>query len=89
MLIYLRDLVLAQAKVIENSIEAITHLLNYATTHLNSKILFRKSGMILHIHSDRSYLSDTKLCSQVKGHLYLSDKTLDSSKYKKRDNSRY
>ena len=33
-------------------------LLNYATAHLNAKIRYTASNMILHIHSDASYLSE-------------------------------
>ena len=35
-------------------------LLNYATTHPNAKIRYTASNMILHIHSDASYLSENR-----------------------------
>ena len=33
-------------------------LLNYAATHPNTKIHYTASNMIIHIHSDASYLSE-------------------------------
>ena len=36
--------------------------------------------MILHIHSDASYLSDPKACSRVGGHFLLSSNSDDPSK---------
>ena len=35
-------------------------ILNYAATHLNSKIRYTASNMILHIHSDASYLYEPR-----------------------------
>ena len=53
--------------------EATVHLLNYAATHPEAVIRFHKSAMILHIHSDASYLSEPKSRSRVGGFFFLSD----------------
>ena len=52
---------------------ACTKLLNYAATHPNATIRYHKSGMILHIHSDASYLSAPKARSRAAGYFFLSD----------------
>ena len=46
---------------------ACTKLLNYAATHPDAVIRFKASGMILHIHSDASYLSELMARSRVGG----------------------
>ena len=38
----------------------ITLFINYSTTHPYTVIEYRKSGMVLHIYSDASYVSDTE-----------------------------
>ena len=50
---------------------ALTQLLNYKATHPNSTVSFRRSSMILHIHSDGSYLSAPKSCSRA-GRIFSS-----------------
>ena len=45
--------------------EAAVHLLNYAATHPDATVRFRASDMILHIHSDASYLSKPKARSAL------------------------
>ena len=51
---------------------AVTHLLNYAATHPDAILRFRQSAMILHVHSDASYLSESKARSRAGGFFYLS-----------------
>ena len=52
-------------------------LLNYAATHLNSKICYTASDMILYIHSDALYLSKLRARRRAGGHYFLSDKQPD------------
>jgi hypothetical protein len=40
--------------------DKVIKLLNYCNTHPESKIRYHSSEMILHIHSDASYLSEDK-----------------------------
>ena len=58
----------------------LTQFLDYAASHPNSIITYNASGMVLHIHSDASYLSAPNARSRVGGHFYLSDKPADPSK---------
>ena len=46
-----------QSKGTEKTYADTLWLLNYAATHPNSKIRYTARNMILHIHSDSSYLS--------------------------------
>ena len=46
-----------QAKGTEKTYAGTLWLLNYAATHPNTTIRYTASDMILHIHSDASYLS--------------------------------
>jgi hypothetical protein len=73
MLLALNDIGAAQANSMEHTAEAVTKLLNYAATHPDAVIQFHKSGMILHIHSDASYLSAPKARSRAGGYHYLSN----------------
>ena len=52
----------------------ILHFLNYAATHPNAKIRYRKSDMHLWIHTDATYLSEPKARSRASGFHYFSDK---------------
>ena len=50
------------------------HFLDYCATHPNVTICFQASGMILKIHSDTSYLSETEARSRVGGYFFLGSK---------------
>eukprot|EP00957_Ditylum_brightwellii_P203468 15334726-Ditylum_brightwellii.AAC.1 len=52
---------------------AIVQLLNYCATHPEATIRYHASGMVLHIHSDASYLSAPRARSRAGGHFFLSD----------------
>jgi hypothetical protein len=54
--------------------------LNYAATHPDAIVRYKASGMVLHVESDASYLSETKARSCVAGYHYLSDAPLDATK---------
>ena len=45
-----------QAHGTKATLEALTQLLNYCTTHPDAKVRFIASDMVLHVHSDASYL---------------------------------
>jgi hypothetical protein len=60
MLVALGTLGAAQAKGTKATAEASTKLLNYAATHPYVTIQFKASNMVLHVHSNASYLSETK-----------------------------
>ena len=53
---------------------AIDRLLQYAATWPDAGITYRPSDMTLYIHSDGSYLSETRSRSRAGGHFYLGKK---------------
>jgi hypothetical protein len=53
-------LVSEQSNATEVTAEKVIKLLNYCNTHPETKIRYHASDMILHIHSDASYLSENK-----------------------------
>jgi hypothetical protein len=55
----------------------IDQLLDYAHANPNASITFRKSDMILHVHSDASFNSEPKGRSRYGGYHYLSTKDDD------------
>ncbi len=68
MLIALGSLAVAQTEGTQATMEACTQLLNYAATHPDDAVLqYTTSNMILHIHSDASYLSEIKARSCAGG----------------------
>jgi hypothetical protein len=52
----------------------INHFLNYAATHPQAKIRYTASQMHLWLHSDASYLNESKARSKNGGFFYLSNK---------------
>ena len=74
-LVTLFDLGSEQTRSTKTTITEVTHLLNYMVTHPDAKVCFYKSDMILHIHSDGSYLSAPQSRSRVGGYFYLSSTT--------------
>ena len=46
--------------------------MNYAATHPDAILTYRKSDMVLVVHSDASYLSEPKARSRTGGHFFLS-----------------
>jgi hypothetical protein len=47
-----------QSNATEVTADKVIKLLNYCNTHPETKIRYHASDMILHIHSDASYLSE-------------------------------
>jgi hypothetical protein len=73
LLVTLGMLAWAQSKGTEATMQAATQLLNYCATHPDATIRFHASGMVLHIHSDASYLSASGARSRLGGYFFLSD----------------
>ena len=76
-LVALGTLAAAQAQGTQATAEACTHLLNYCATHPDAVIHYTASDMVLHVHSDASYLFEPKARSQVSGLHYLSSRPCD------------
>ena len=72
MLPALGTLAAAQTKGTQATAEAATKLLNYAATHPDAVVRFTASDMVLHVHSDASYLSESEARSRAAGFFYLS-----------------
>jgi hypothetical protein len=56
------------------TIKAVSHLLEYCSTHPESTIRYFASDLQLKIHSDASYLSESKDKSRSGGYFYLGGK---------------
>ena len=58
-------------KVTNKTTQQARFLLDYLFTHPDAKMKFYASYMILNIHSDASYLSETRARSRVGGYYFL------------------
>jgi hypothetical protein len=70
----LNDITTEQTKATEKTQTAADQLLDYLDTHPDPKIRYHASDMILHIHSDTSYLSVSHARSRLGGLFYCGDK---------------
>jgi hypothetical protein len=61
----------AQSNATEVTADKVITLLNYCNTHPETKIRYHASDMILHIHSDASYLSENESKSRAGGLFYM------------------
>ncbi len=59
-----------QTRGTTNTMAKAKQLLDYLVTHPNVTIRFRVSDMVLNIHSNASYLSETKAHSRACGHFF-------------------
>jgi hypothetical protein len=62
---------LASSLQSESTEAAANHLLDYASCYPNATITFQPSDMSLQVHSDASYLSETKGRSRAGGYFFL------------------
>ena len=60
----LNSLAVEQKKPTIHTAIQITKFLNYSATHSDAVIEYRRSGMILHVYSDASYLSEPEAQSR-------------------------
>jgi hypothetical protein len=60
-----------QSRATSVTAEKLIKLLNYCYTHPETKIRYHASDMILHIHSDASYLSEKEAKSRAGGFFYM------------------
>jgi hypothetical protein len=65
----------AQSAATNVTADKVIKLLNYCNTHPESKIRYHSSDMILHIHSDASYLSEDEAKSRAGGFFYMGNAT--------------
>jgi len=67
LLVALSALASAQSKATKYTLELVTWLLDYVATNPNAILTYKKSDMILTVHSDASYLSEAGARSRVGG----------------------
>jgi hypothetical protein len=71
MLVALSSLASQQTKGTACTAEDAVKFLNYCVTHPDAVICYKKSDMILHCHSDASYLSESQARSCAGGLYYM------------------
>jgi hypothetical protein len=76
----LNDIATEQTKATEKTQAATNQLLNYLTTHPDATIRYHASDMILHIHSDASYISVSNARSRLGGLFFLGNKSPEQDK---------
>jgi hypothetical protein len=75
MLISLHTTASAQVEPTKNTMTQCQQFLDYAATHQNAIITYKKSDMVLVVHSNASYLSKRKVPSHASGHFFMSTNT--------------
>jgi hypothetical protein len=76
----LNDIAMEKTKATEKTQAATNQLLDYLATHPDSTIRYHASDMILHIHSDASYLSVSNACNRLGGLFFCGDKSPQQDK---------
>jgi hypothetical protein len=71
----LNDIATEQTKATEKTQAATNQMLDYLATHPDSTIRYHASDMVLHIHSDASYLSVSNARSHLGGLFFLGNKS--------------
>jgi hypothetical protein len=74
-LMSLNDIATEQTKATEKTQAATNQMLDYLATHPDATIRYHASDMVLHIHSDASYLSVSNARSRLGGMLFLGGKS--------------
>ncbi len=70
-LMALSSIAIEQSKGTTNTMTKTKQLLDYLATYPNATIRFHASDMIINIHSDASYLSESDACSRACGHFFM------------------
>ena len=77
LLVALSSLASAQANPTQHTMTLVRWLLDYVATNSDAILTYRKSDMVLAVHSDASYLSKAAARSRVGGHFFCSEDTDD------------
>ena len=77
MLVALSAIAAEQGNPTENTLAKVKQFLDYAATHPEAVVTYKKSNMVLAVHSDASYLSEPKARSRVGGHFFMSANSTD------------
>jgi hypothetical protein len=81
-LIPLHDIATEQTNATEKLQAATNQLLDYLATHPDATIIYHAFDMILHIHSDASYLSVSNARSRLGGLFFLGNRSPEQDKLK-------
>jgi hypothetical protein len=76
----LNDIATEQTNATEKTQAATNQLLDYLATHPDANIRYQASDMILHIHSDASYLSVSNARSRLGGLFFLGNQSPEQDK---------
>jgi hypothetical protein len=71
----INDIAEEQTKETEKTLAATNQMLDYLAAHPDATIRYHASDMILHIHSDASYLSVSNARSRLGGLFFLGNKS--------------
>jgi hypothetical protein len=71
-----------QSKATEVTADKVIKLLNYCSTHPETKIRYHASNMILNIHSEASYYSESEAKIRAGGFFYMGSDTKTDKKLK-------
>jgi hypothetical protein len=77
----LDDIATEQTKATEKTQAATNQMLDYLATHPDATIRYHASDMILHIHSDASYLSVSNARSRLGGSVFFWETNPPSKKH--------
>jgi hypothetical protein len=69
-----------QSNATEAPEDKVIKLINYCNTHPETKIRYHASDMILHIHSEASYLSENEAKSRAGGFFYMGNTAQNDKK---------
>jgi hypothetical protein len=67
----LSSIAIKQSKGTTGTMEKAKQLLDYLATNADTTIRFKASDMIMNVHSDASYLSESNACSRACGHFFM------------------
>jgi hypothetical protein len=81
-LMTLSTIAMLQAAPTKRTMESCIQLLDYLVMHADAKIRFYESDMIMNIHLDVSYLSESKACSRACGHFFMGSAPIDGQPIK-------
>jgi hypothetical protein len=70
-LIALSSIAIEQTKGTTITMEKVKQLLDYLATNPGTTIQYRASDMIMNVHLDASYLSESDACSRACGHFFM------------------
>ncbi len=66
----------------EHMMACCVQMLDYLATHADAKIIFYASDMIMNIHSDASFLLESKAHSRACGHFFMGWAPVDGQPIK-------